>query len=155
MVEKLQQSPLPNRILNRLLVMLSLEKETLNDSLEPGASRSTGPGPGRPRSGHRPESISGENATTTGAVCGPQLPARSVVVGVTSARTILRWTTSVALGRRLVRRALCHYAAQFSSHCAPCNKTAVSSRAAKQTTTSQRYGLAVVVNTALASVNCT
>lgn len=114
MVEKLQQSPLPNRILNRLLVMLSLEKETLNDSLEPGASRSTGPGPGRPRSGHRPESISGENATTTGAVCGPQVPARSVVVGVTSARTILRWTTSVALGRRLVRRALCHYAAQFS-----------------------------------------
>lgn len=129
--------------------MLSLEKETLNHSLEPGAHSSTGPDPGRPRSGHRAEATSSTNANATGAVFGPQLPADFVAVCVceASTRINLRGTTPLALKRRLVRRG-CGAALR---HDAPCYKAVLSSRAASRKTTSQRYGL---VNKALAYVSC-
>lgn len=62
---------------------MSLEKETLDDSLRPllvGSSVEPDPGPGRTCSSDRAEATSRSSATATGAVFGPQLPVGSVGV---------------------------------------------------------------------------
>lgn len=121
-----------NLILNRCLVLLSLEEEAQEGSLEPGATGSAEPDHGRTCSGHGAEATSRPNAILTGTVFGPQLPVGSVGASHLSADKPEAENTR-GLELRCASRlqaALCHYATQFSFPCAPRYKTVVTFRAA-------------------------